>query len=1402
MIHTKAYDRFLSVFSDFDRKILNRFTKKLSSTQADIYLVMARKAACLIEAFDSMGVLSLNGTVVSERVLDLSEDFLHEFFRGKSVVIIDDTIVSGTTIGMTIEKLINYEIKDIQISVLTVNERWYSEELIKAHSLLGKQQGINISIQQPIKLSDADSIRFCYDIVKGISIIPNDFDFPRFNIGKIREKKAVEIFSQLGGWIYRDTASKIQEEENIFSYTAIPTSNTCRAIDNYLGINLSGISNFKIRIMGKANSFEVGENKGTSNFVISAVPMIIFDAVSKIQINELYSIICASSKQKEIFTTEKARLRFLQYYFSLKILAFWYEQVFGESSKDLLRRRNLVVEKMLFTQSGMAIINDIEDKNTKLDYVLNPFLNVSNSPELVDKKEEINEVCNDFVLKNKLLEPFIDFYYQKEIPCRKAVKNYNYKKFSFDDFKDYFSKQGIDLKRLEKGITFHELVDRIAHVPNCYDYKTYTSIFLDKMISRGIAVPVLQEVDNCVVRAYRHGEDAIVGDAENQMITTSLGRICKLSKREKLTKIETEKILSLFIKFGVNQKWIEVLQNDSQKLEHDKIVVVNRHDMHGMRAAIKNTNEISDSFSFGHQRWFVPYLVKKGYIQGVDGGYVFNKEFETNLSDSELAKDDIDIFTRTFSEVLKYFDKKGDDLSEIFTGGMPQDSRPLEWTLTKIASCIYPKDQIDALASEIDIFKSNWNEFFSCDFQEFMHTKLNNIPQYNNALIAINSGQKKYFAYKNSEAKILLQNIKKTFKDPIYSSLLGKIIDTRLEDTKQINTENVIDDLGHWLVGVNFAIRLLDLCVLLYQNSSYSDYFKVERSYYRNLYNTISNNEIDSKNEILLKLEELKTQRGFKPIVDAIADIFFYEYRIKKINRNLRSFSDLLNVKERMFIDGNPLWDIIGNQVLDILQFLYNRAAILLVRAADEIEYYDKPAQKRYYQHAIIIKPSLDIYDNFLDEITQAKININNKDKNNLMEVCLSQQDKGVGNISILFANDDDYTESKVFLKIIKKYIIGIENLIYFNGLPPAYAYRVLMQNYEPRVIVHDHEVIEVINKVHEYKTPPYLIEIGSSDCSLLSDVGLKEKASKVFEMDDGTKLSLKNYSISYIDKNKIEIGIITALKEEFDAMIKLLLHARFVPIRARGEGHNYIFGYLPTYDGKFCPVAVCCINGMGNTISGIRTGKLITDIPNLKYIIMTGIAGGMPFPSDITRHVRLGDVVFSEKEGIIQYDFVKITEEAKNRGVKLPVSSKLLEAVKTLAQFYPNKKQNIMQDILANRPVQDVLHDYKGNIIEHPKDETRDKEVPKVFVGKIGAANILLKNAELRDKIGEELNLRAFEMEGSGVADASWSSEAHYMVVRGICDYCDEYKDDVWHEYAAAVAAAYTKWLIYYLTL
>lgn len=205
----------------------------------------------------------------------------------------------------------------------------------------------------------------------------------------------------------------------------------------------------------------------------------------------------------------------------------------------------------------------------------------------------------------------------------------------------------------------------------------------------------------------------------------------------------------------------------------------------------------------------------------------------------------------------------------------------------------------------------------------------------------------------------------------------------------------------------------------------------------------------------------------------------------------------------------------------------------------------------------------------------------------------------------------------------------------------------------------------------------------------------------------------------------------------------------------------------------------------------------------------MTGIAGGVPHPIKPDEHVRLGDIVVSDHRGVVQYDFIsdKI-EEKEQRFPPRPPSASLLEAVRLLqaAQIEGNrpwlKYMELGADKLnSHRPpeLNDILFssEYPDMVIPHPHDQKRTDGQPKVFYGPIASANRLLKNPVKRDELREKFKIKAVEMESSGIADATWNREIGYLAVRGICDYCDSHKGDDWQDYAALIAAAYTRTLI-----
>lgn len=326
-------------------------------------------------------------------------------------------------------------------------------------------------------------------------------------------------------------------------------------------------------------------------------------------------------------------------------------------------------------------------------------------------------------------------------------------------------------------------------------------------------------------------------------------------------------------------------------------------------------------------------------------------------------------------------------------------------------------------------------------------------------------------------------------------------------------------------------------------------------------------------------------------------------------------------------------------------------------------------------------------------------------------------------------------------------------------------------------------------------------------------------------------------------------IGIITALVKEYNALRILLDNYKVSNIGTQiGQriGNTYCLGKIITKNDKSLNL-VLCLAKEGNTIASVNCFKLLTDFPTIKQVIMCGIAGGVPDINNPKEHVRLGDIVVSDKTGIINYDYRKVRsyilyEEEQKFDTHRPDAS-LLQLVNYLKadiallikkgeempwKKYIKKACNVLN---IERPTEDVLRYFKSNLekkefikiifheidkkpditteelinklegtmerVEHPDQEERTLNEPLVFYGPIGSANIVLKDEILRDKLLLKYGIKAVEMESAGIVDATWVEGAGYLTIRGICDYCNLDKNDDWQDYAAVVAAAFTRSLL-----
>lgn len=292
-----------------------------------------------------------------------------------------------------------------------------------------------------------------------------------------------------------------------------------------------------------------------------------------------------------------------------------------------------------------------------------------------------------------------------------------------------------------------------------------------------------------------------------------------------------------------------------------------------------------------------------------------------------------------------------------------------------------------------------------------------------------------------------------------------------------------------------------------------------------------------------------------------------------------------------------------------------------------------------------------------------------------------------------------------------------------------------------------------------------------------------------------------------------VRVGIITSLPFEHAAMRAMLDQPRsFVSPEDRVARRPWRFdvGAIHSEEaGKDKCVALAAPAGSGTNQAAACVSALLAKFPHIEVVIMVGIAGAVPNPDKPGDHVRLGDIVVSSGEGIIQYDFVEQHLRRQHpRHPSRPPAASILDAVRLLqSRAYTGERPwlahiergSVIED--ADRPPDelDVLHDSHKPAaqVKHPADPNRKPGQPRVFYGPIASANRLLRNPKRRDALRDQYKVKAVEMEGSGVADATWTHDVGYLVVRGTCDYCDSYKSDVWQNYAAVIAAAYVRALV-----
>lgn len=288
-------------------------------------------------------------------------------------------------------------------------------------------------------------------------------------------------------------------------------------------------------------------------------------------------------------------------------------------------------------------------------------------------------------------------------------------------------------------------------------------------------------------------------------------------------------------------------------------------------------------------------------------------------------------------------------------------------------------------------------------------------------------------------------------------------------------------------------------------------------------------------------------------------------------------------------------------------------------------------------------------------------------------------------------------------------------------------------------------------------------------------------------------------------------IGLVTTLPEEFAAMATLIDDGQERAIA--GDPAEYICGTIPSaVSGQPHPVVLTMVTDSGANGTATAAANMLRSFESVDQVVMVGVAAGVPAPHEPQRHVRLGDVVVATR-GLVDYeDAVDEAGGGSPRQRFARPSALLAHRAKVLMadELMGRRPWEDELDRLLERlpgfarpdPATDRLYLDNGpdtREIQHPNPvmSGHREGQPKVHQGRIGSAGRLPRDAGRRDALAHEHDLRAFEMEGSGIGLSAFADGRDWLAVRGISDYREQRVGSLWRPYAAAAAAAYTSALL-----
>ena len=586
-----------------------------------------------------------------------------------------------------------------------------------------------------------------------------------------------ELITSIPGFASDDLTSPFQRSRGLLSLTLTPSRSVQNDVKKSLGWELRGEHLLKLRVYGRPLE---GSPQAYSLTLlpVASCPPIAQGALRFL----LDSIITYFPKQGEDLTrwfvtkdstsSAKAQLRLVLYIMATRLARLWLEQLQQLVSLTTRPMEALQNRAYLFPPPITDLVYALSRSSQPLFSHAtpapapaqkpepNPAVEMTPEPPYVPAGHQSLDAWN---LSARLTEPFIHLYTTKELPARQLVKQWGRAVFEMPEHRTV-------MYRLDGGYSLDEMCSWLDHVPEHLNRNLILSLALDSAIDRGVAVPTTCVRDGMVYRAYRHGEDVVYGETEIRLSAKMLYNLQQSGNVSCLPHMWVEKALVMFIRAGIQQKF---LSPPSRPIgDYEKTMGI-RYALHGAVVAVESPK----LYYFRHGNGLTEVLEEDHYLE----------EMEIHLDADVKARERN---TKGWKVILDpqagYGKEQGTKAEKLgLVLGRLLEARPQGTPsvstreLALIASCVYPRDMIGALAAEISIIRRHWQKL-RADYSDALEQAATMTPKswehlaevlrVNTARTALKSGLWKYAEYQRGTPWKLVTEVESRFPDPLYSA--------------------------------------------------------------------------------------------------------------------------------------------------------------------------------------------------------------------------------------------------------------------------------------------------------------------------------------------------------------------------------------------------------------------------------------------------------------------------------------------------------------------------------------------------------------------------------------------------------------------------------------------------------